>query len=64
MDGTIIGEMKCHKKLVMGKGSLVEGKIIANEAVIMGDVEGDLAVDGVLHLHNTAKIHGNIIAKK
>ena len=64
MDGTVIGELKCEKKLVMGKGSRVEGKIFSNEAVIMGDIEGDLTVDGVLHLHNTAKIRGNIIAKK
>lgn len=64
IDGTIVGELKCDKKLVMGKGSLIEGQILTKEAVIMGNIQGDLTVNGLLHLHNTAKIQGNIIAKK
>ena len=63
LDGKIVGEVHCEKKLVMGKGSLIEGSIIAAEAVILGHVVGDMTIHGVLHLHTSAKIKGNIHAK-
>lgn len=63
MDGVIIGEVRCDKKLVMGEDSMVDGKVFAQDAVIMGTVKGDIAITETLHLQNTAKIQGNITAK-
>jgi cytoskeletal protein CcmA (bactofilin family) len=63
MDGTIVGEIRCDKKLVMGEDSLAEGKIFAQDAVIMGNVRGDINVTETLHLQSTAKIQGNIVTK-
>ena len=60
LDGAIVGEVRCDKKLVMGEGSRLEGKIFANDAVVMGRVEGDLTIQGVLHLTASARIKGNI----
>ncbi len=62
VDGTIIGEFLCDKKLVLGKMGRVEGNIKANEAVILGKVQGDLAIKERLHLQATAAIQGNITA--
>ncbi len=63
MDGGLVGEVRCDKKLVMGETSSLEGKIFANEAVIMGRVKGDIVVADTLHLQNTANVQGNISAK-
>jgi cytoskeletal protein CcmA (bactofilin family) len=63
MDGTIVGELRCDKKLVMGEGSTVEGKVFAQDAVIMGAVKGEIVISETLHLQSTAKIEGNVSAK-
>lgn len=63
MDGMVVGEVRCDKKLVMGEDSTVEGKLFAQDAVVMGTVRGDINVTETLHLQATAKIQGNIITK-
>ena len=63
MDGMIVGEVRCDKKLVMGEESTVEGKVFAQDAVVMGSVRGDINVTETLHLQSTAKIQGNIVTK-
>lgn len=63
LDGNVVGEVRCDKKLVMGEESLVEGKIFAQDAVVMGTIRGDINITETLHLQSTAKIHGNIFTK-
>jgi len=63
MDGHIEGELKCDKKLVMGKGGFVDGKIFAKDAVIMGSLQGEINIEGTLHLQSTARINGKIFTK-
>ncbi|MCF8247486.1 MAG: polymer-forming cytoskeletal protein [Saprospiraceae bacterium] len=63
LDGQIKGEFKCSQRLVMGETGRIEGNIYTKDAIIMGTVEGELIVGGVLHLKNTAVIRGTITAK-
>ncbi|MDX1943048.1 MAG: polymer-forming cytoskeletal protein [Saprospiraceae bacterium] len=63
MDGAVIGEVRCDKKLVMGEDSRVDGKVFAQDAVIMGTIKGDVVIADTLHLQSSAKIEGNITAK-
>lgn len=63
LDGTIHGEVKVEKRLVMGETSYVQGNIQVREAAIKGRIKGDLAVSGALHLMETAVIEGNITAR-
>ena len=48
---------------VVAKGTKIEGKLFAQDAVVMGTVRGDINVTETLHLQATAKIQGNIITK-
>lgn len=64
LDGTVVGDVSCNQKLVLGESGRVEGKIDTNDAVIMGHVVGELIVEGILHLNSTANIEGDITAKK
>lgn len=63
LDGGVVGEVRCDKKLVMGEKSIVEGKVFAQDAVIMGMIKGDIVIAETLHLQSTAKLEGNITAK-
>lgn len=64
LDGTIIGEVACKKRVVMGKTGKVEGNIETVDSAVRGNVKGEIKVSGTLHLHETAKIDGTIIARK
>ncbi len=63
LDGAVHGELRCDKKLVMGEGSRLEGKIFAADAVIMGEVVGDISVQGALQLTHTAQVTGSIVTR-
>ncbi len=62
LDGALVGELRCDRRLVIGEAGLIEGKVTAAEAVIMGRIVGDVAVAGALHLMGTARIEGDISA--
>lgn len=62
LDGSVEGDLTCDKKLVVGEQGRIKGNLIAQDAVLMGQVEGDLKVKGLLTLENTAVIIGNIQA--
>lgn len=64
LDGTILGEVQSDKKIVMGETGKIEGFVNCNESTIKGRIEGEISVNGLLHLLNTAFIKGKIKAKK
>ncbi|MFK8008336.1 MAG: polymer-forming cytoskeletal protein [Saprospiraceae bacterium] len=64
LDGTIVGEVKCKKRVVMGQTGKVEGHVETVDSAVRGNVKGEIKVSGTLHLHETAKIDGTIIARK
>ena len=64
IDGSVVGHIKCDRKLVLGKNANVEGTLTAAEAVLMGTVVGDVTVGGLLKLEGTAVVKGDIVAKK
>ncbi len=64
LDGIIIGDLICDKKIVMGPNSRIEGNVSCSESVIRGKIEGQLTVKGTLHLLENAYVNGKIKAKK
>ena len=60
----IKGNISCDKKLVLGREAQIEGKLQAKEAVIMGNIQGNVMIDGLLKLESTANINGDITAQK
>ena len=64
IDGTIKGEVRCDKKLVMDAGGLIEGNIYAGESTIKGKVQGTVNIENTLHLLESSFIKGDIKAKK
>ncbi len=64
LDGVIVGEVNCSKRMVMGESGTVEGNIKTVDSAVRGKVKGEIKVSGTLHLHETASIDGTIIARK
>lgn len=64
LDGTVVGEMTCDKKLVMGNTGTVDGQIKSVDSAIHGKVKGEIKSSGTLHLHESANIDGVIVARK
>lgn len=62
VNGTIKGEVHCKQQLLMGPTGWIEGTIHTHSAIIKGHIKGNIIVQGVLHLHSTAKVDGTILA--
>jgi cytoskeletal protein CcmA (bactofilin family) len=64
IDGKIKGNIRCKSKVVMGKGSTIDGNIYAQNAEIEGDVVGILEIGEILILKPTAVVQGDIRTAK
>ncbi len=58
IDGTIVGDIDCHK-LTVGESAVVSGAITADEIEVRGKVEGRISARQV-HLTKTAQVLGDI----
>lgn len=63
LDGTVKGDIKTSARLILGKDSVVEGNILANEAEVAGRITGTLESKGLLAIKSTCVIDGDIITK-
>ena len=64
IDGKVVGDIFCSKKLVMDVEGVVEGNVYAGESTIKGTVVGTVNIENTLHLLETSYIKGDIKAKK
>lgn len=64
IDGTIIGNINCSAKIVIGSSGVVEGDIFGNHADIVGKISGNIRVKELLQLRGDCVVNGNIYAGK
>ena len=64
MDGILIGDLTSDKRLVMGDGGHIKGTANCNGSSVKGKIDGELSVNGTLHLSETAYVDGKIKARK
>jgi cytoskeletal protein CcmA (bactofilin family) len=64
LDGKIIGEVSCSKKMVMGETGTINGNMKANNLFAKGKIVGDVFVSEIIHLMGDALVKGTIHAKK
>lgn len=64
IDGTIEGSIKTSGRVIVGKGGVIKGKTICNNADIEGTVSGELTVNQLLTLKQTAKVQGEVSMSK
>jgi cytoskeletal protein CcmA (bactofilin family) len=64
IDGTIIGNVTCSSKIVIGASGSVEGDITGNQADIVGKVSGNIKTKDLLQLRGDCVVKGNVYAGK
>ena len=64
IDGTLVGNIHCSAKVVIGANGNVQGDIHGQQADIMGKVTGTIKVKDLLQLKGGSAVSGNIEASK
>jgi cytoskeletal protein CcmA (bactofilin family) len=64
IDGTLVGNIHCSAKVVIGANGVVQGDINGQQADIMGKVTGTISVKDLLQLKGGSHLNGNIEAAK
>jgi len=64
IDGTLVGDLECKGRVVVGPDSKIKGNIRCTTAEIMGTVNGEILVKDLLSLKGSASITGNLTMGK
>lgn len=64
IEGRVIGSIKCESKVIIGASGYVEGDVNCKNAVIEGELRGDITVNETLKLEKSAKVEGKISTLK
>jgi cytoskeletal protein CcmA (bactofilin family) len=64
IDGSLVGNIHCSAKVVIGANGVVQGDINGQQADIMGKVTGTIKVKDLLQLKGGSLMNGNIQAAK
>ncbi len=63
VDGSIEGSVTGARQVLLGRGGVIHGNMIADDIVIGGVVEGSIIAAARLELQATATVNGDIDAK-
>jgi cytoskeletal protein CcmA (bactofilin family) len=64
IDGTLVGNINCSSKIIIGANGVVEGDISGQQADIMGKVTGTIKVKELLMLKSNCQVNGNLYSAK
>lgn len=64
IDGTLVGNLICQAKLIIGPKGYIEGDVECEKATIEGKFKGNLLVKQELTLQATANVMGDVKAGK
>lgn len=64
IDGTLVGNLECKAKLIIGPKGYIEGDVQCENATIEGRFKGNLVVSKDLQLQATSDITGDVKAGK
>ncbi len=60
IEGTLLGDLDCQAKLIIGASGNVQGRVSCRTAMIEGSFDGSLYVTELLELRETAVVNGDI----
>ena len=64
IEGTVKGDVRAGKAVVIGKEGLVDGNIYTQDAVIAGGVLGSVHAESRLEVQSTGRVSGEIDARR
>lgn len=64
IDGYITGNIRCEGKLIIGPTGKIDGTVYCQNAVIEGNFKGELTVNDILDVRESASVQGEIKTAK
>lgn len=62
VDGTLVGNLSTSSKVLVGPSGKITGDVAAQQADVLGNVNGTLKVTDLLYLKGNCQVNGNIYA--
>ncbi len=62
VDGTLVGNLSTSSKVLVGPSGKITGDVAAQQADILGNINGTLKVADLLYLKGNCQVNGNIYA--
>ena len=63
IEGSFKGSLKTAKNIKVGDGAQIHANVGADNAIVAGEIKGNLKIKGALEILKTAKITGDIETK-
>jgi cytoskeletal protein CcmA (bactofilin family) len=60
IEGHVTGKVKTSQSVYVGQAAIITADVVAGNAVIGGEIQGNLKISGHLVLQSSAKINGDI----
>jgi len=60
IEGTLVGDLDCQAKVIIGPSGLVNGTVSCRTAMIEGKFEGSLKVTELLEVRDSATVEGDV----
>ena len=64
IEGKVIGDIKTKSKVVLGHSAYVEGNVLAQNADVEGELNGNIEISEILTLKASSVINGDIKTNK
>ena len=64
IEGTVVGTVRAAQQVLVAKGGVVEGDVIAREAIVGGEVRGAIYAEERVELQATSVVHGDVATKR
>lgn len=64
IEGKVIGTLICNSKLVVSGTGYIEGSVDARNAVIEGEIKGNVVTRELLQIDKSGKVNGDIYTQK
>ncbi|MEZ4687826.1 MAG: polymer-forming cytoskeletal protein [Bacteroidia bacterium] len=64
IEGKVIGTLVCNSKLVVSGTGYIEGAVDARNAVVEGEIKGNVVTRELLQIDKSGKVHGDIFTQK
>jgi cytoskeletal protein CcmA (bactofilin family) len=62
VDGVLVGNLTTSSKVLVGPSGKIMGDVVAQQADVLGQIDGTMKVTELLYLKGSCQINGNIYA--
>ena len=64
VEGRVIGNVHTADQVLVSEGGVIEGDVLAREAVIAGRVHGSIQAEERVEVLSTAVVHGDLVTRR